>query len=567
MSECRTSLKFPRSNIEHGRLKRVDTTDGLRTKYRALWAMKKTIVIGIFTPRLLEAWGIGGRVLDHPGLNLLYNGLLNATITGVFEVTFHASLRSQMDHGSCSSMTIRRRISRLKHGFSCLKTRVLSFWRPCVGGWSDEECGEAEPDGSTGTHDPVLPPVATSPINLLPVEILGEVFLACLLSGGESQHHLFIKPEPRSAPMLLCQVCSRWRQTALSMPSLWSSISTARITQLHQISLLLLWLERSHTSPLSFHLLGSRETPRPEFVSTILSTFLSHTHRWEHVSIVFNEKLAAQFLELSSNTFPQLISIKADVIGCGQAVTEAFPYKMSTISGLRRVSFMTSRTPSSLMVVRWHRLTHVYVSGLPSLASSIFLLGHCREAVEVQLESIMPTDAEPPSTFVLDPLTTLPNLRTLVVTVHEDVGDLLQHFDTPALHYLNILQSSIDGSISRECGAFSDFVERSPQLKKVVITDFGGSENDIIAYLDPVYHQCTHEVFLSSPSVTPRIADMFNERVGIGPEATTQPHVEVDDSIVGWLPDSRSGGLFDRWMSHQTQSRNGSFCALFDDLL
>lgn len=367
--------------------------------------------------------------------------------------------------------------------------------------------------------------------------------------------------------MLLCQVCSRWRRTALSIPSLWSSISTARITQLHQISLLRLWLERSRTSPLSFQLTVSRETLRPGWGSTILSAFLDQSNRWERVSISFDDELAAQFLQLPSNTFPQLHSVKADVIGCGQAITEAFPYKMSTISGLRRFSFMTSRTPSSLMDVQWHRLTHVYVSGLPSLASSIFLLGHCREAVEAQLESTMPTDAEPPSTFVLDPLTTLFNLRTLVVMVHEYVGVLLQHFDTPALHYLNILQSSIDDPILRKCGEFSDFVERSPQLEKVVITDFGASENDILAYLDPVYHQCTPEVLVSSPSVTPRIADMFNERVGIGPEATTPPHVEVDDSIVGWLPDSRSGGLFNRWMAHQTQSRNGSFCAVFDDLL
>jgi hypothetical protein len=99
--------------------------------------------------------------------------------------------------------------------------------------------------------------------------------------------------------------------------------------------------------------------------------------------------------------------------------------------------------------------------------------------------------------------------------------------------------------MSRECRACSDFVERSPQLEKLVITDFGASENDILAYLSPVYDRSIHEVLVSSSSVTQRIVNMFNKRAGVGPEVTTQPHVEVDDSIVGWLPGSRNGGLFD----------------------
>ncbi|KIJ97332.1 hypothetical protein K443DRAFT_254715 [Laccaria amethystina LaAM-08-1] len=74
---------------------------------------------------------------------------------------------------------------------------------------------------------------------------------------------------------------------------------------------------------------------------------------------------------------------------------------------------------------QWSSLTHVHVSRLPSLASSIFLLGHCRVAVGVQLQSTTPIDAEPPSAFVLDLLTTLSNLCTLVVTAHEDVSVLL----------------------------------------------------------------------------------------------------------------------------------------------
>ena len=88
----------------------------------------------------------------------------------------------------------------------------------------------------------------------------------------------------------------------------------------------------------------------------------------------------------------------------------------------------------------------------------------------------------------------------------------------------------------------------------VLLQHLGASENDILAYLDPVYGGCIHQVLVSSPFATQRIADMFNKRAGIGPEATTQPHIEVNDSIVGWLPDSPSGCLFDSMMDAPSNS-------------
>ncbi|GLB42461.1 hypothetical protein LshimejAT787_1104760 [Lyophyllum shimeji] len=58
-----------------------------------------------------------------------------------------------------------------------------------------------------------------APVHLLPDEILQEIFLACLPAELRE-----CRPTRSQAPLLLCQVCSRWRSLALSTPQLWSSL-------------------------------------------------------------------------------------------------------------------------------------------------------------------------------------------------------------------------------------------------------------------------------------------------------------------------------------------------------
>lgn len=58
---------------------------------------------------------------------------------------------------------------------------------------------------------------AMSPIERLPLEILGEVFLHSI-----PENHRF---SLNAAPLSLCKVCSLWRRLALSLNALWASIS------------------------------------------------------------------------------------------------------------------------------------------------------------------------------------------------------------------------------------------------------------------------------------------------------------------------------------------------------
>ncbi|KAJ7645619.1 hypothetical protein DFH06DRAFT_1425463, partial [Mycena polygramma] len=71
----------------------------------------------------------------------------------------------------------------------------------------------------------------TSPLRLLPPEILSLIFLQCLPSE-EHEHDLrdprdrriLQNPSPNTAPLLLVRICSRWRHIALATPMLWSRL-------------------------------------------------------------------------------------------------------------------------------------------------------------------------------------------------------------------------------------------------------------------------------------------------------------------------------------------------------
>ncbi|KAJ7111723.1 hypothetical protein C8R44DRAFT_583083, partial [Mycena epipterygia] len=53
------------------------------------------------------------------------------------------------------------------------------------------------------------------PVLSLPTEIASHIFVACLPSDG------FVRPSPSKPPLTLAQVCSLWRDIALSTCDLW----------------------------------------------------------------------------------------------------------------------------------------------------------------------------------------------------------------------------------------------------------------------------------------------------------------------------------------------------------
>lgn len=87
-----------------------------------------------------------------------------------------------------------------------------------------------------------------SPIRLIPTELLAEIFVLM------PDPFPYYRPRSDSAPLLLCQVCSVWRNVAIGLPALWTGItithlSTENFTK--QMNLANIWLDRAKSLPVS----------------------------------------------------------------------------------------------------------------------------------------------------------------------------------------------------------------------------------------------------------------------------------------------------------------------------
>jgi hypothetical protein len=95
--------------------------------------------------------------------------------------------------------------------------------------------------------------VRISPASYLPTEILQHIFKACL----RDKH--YVEPDIRSAPLLLCHICRRWRDVAEATPELWSSIglNDRCIDNDSFTAMVSRWLAASHDRPLAVKILCS----------------------------------------------------------------------------------------------------------------------------------------------------------------------------------------------------------------------------------------------------------------------------------------------------------------------
>ncbi|KAJ7186439.1 hypothetical protein C8R46DRAFT_1057195 [Mycena filopes] len=59
------------------------------------------------------------------------------------------------------------------------------------------------------------------PVLSTPVELISEIFIACLPDNGR------VQPSRYAAPLVLAQICRQWREIALATPQLWRSVDFA----------------------------------------------------------------------------------------------------------------------------------------------------------------------------------------------------------------------------------------------------------------------------------------------------------------------------------------------------
>ncbi|KAJ7857777.1 hypothetical protein B0H13DRAFT_1156463 [Mycena leptocephala] len=90
----------------------------------------------------------------------------------------------------------------------------------------------------------------TSPLRVLPPEILSLIFMNC--PRADAGTRAIRNPSPLLAPLLLVQICSRWRRVALDTPMLWTELQLVHPrNQLRDNIMLENWVSNASPLPIS----------------------------------------------------------------------------------------------------------------------------------------------------------------------------------------------------------------------------------------------------------------------------------------------------------------------------
>ncbi|KAJ7913524.1 hypothetical protein B0H13DRAFT_2468593 [Mycena leptocephala] len=161
-----------------------------------------------------------------------------------------------------------------------------------------------------------------SPVRRLPLDIIQEIFMACLPT------HRNCVMSASEAPVLLGRICSAWRAISLSTPPLWASLhivepmhssgseepSTLIKEKMEQrLETTKTWLGRSGQCPLSISLescpnnaFDDRRRPHPGYFLRALIPFAS---RWQHISFTAQPTSLNAMSLLAETDVPMLETI------------------------------------------------------------------------------------------------------------------------------------------------------------------------------------------------------------------------------------------------------------------
>ncbi|KAJ7157558.1 hypothetical protein C8R43DRAFT_402159 [Mycena crocata] len=284
-----------------------------------------------------------------------------------------------------------------------------------------------------------------SPARRLPEDIVRNIFMECI---PLERNPLIIQQDP---PILLCQICSAWRNLALSTPRLWTAVHVVIPNQPKvQVltEMLSLWLGRSGVLPLSISVVFSRtwggdtDAPLP-----LLTRLMEFARRWKHIVFTFpHHKNFAVLETLSSDDVPVLESITVQGIerrvrwaapDNGDYPPDSFKF-LSFLDNptLRRVSISYHRELRRFPLP-WGRLSSLsFENGSFSCNEAVALLRDCPALETCRLVLGYPFE---PAVFSESPIS-LPHLQDLWVCAqthdHLDIVSFFKALNLPNLHTL-----------------------------------------------------------------------------------------------------------------------------------
>ncbi|KAJ7143067.1 hypothetical protein C8R43DRAFT_1199574 [Mycena crocata] len=281
----------------------------------------------------------------------------------------------------------------------------------------------------------------------LPPEILSEIFIHCLSDDA------FIRPDPTTAPLILCRICRQFKEIALTTPTLWSSLfmDLSRSEEVWGYELEAEYIGFCRRTPLSLYL-TELEGTWPASLLPFYQDIAVLAPQWRNVRLDFTIDLAETLL--SAENFPLLeeLTITSDA---GESYFD-FP-DVSTFRHapkLRKVFIDT--TLIRHIQLPWHRLT-TFRNCCVNLLTIFAIL---RDASSLVDASFGTDDWDDPPLGL--PVTILQriHLQSLTLIGAETIA-IINWLKTPALKSLEFLSYNSSAS---ESSAFLSFVSRSSFL-------------------------------------------------------------------------------------------------------
>ncbi|KAF7363823.1 F-box domain-containing protein [Mycena sanguinolenta] len=186
----------------------------------------------------------------------------------------------------------------------------------------------------------------------LPNEILGEIFVYCLREPEPDGHPFGVlsKLDPNDAPLVLCAVCRRWRDIALTTPGLWGSFSIQQTSVLSDsgadyVEFCRTWLSRAGITPVSIEFEAWIEHKR---VLSLLEVIGGLAQRWQRAWLTFDPDLLKALRLPEAGKFPFL-----EQLALGTSFSE-LSLSFCDAPRLRDV-YLVESTPQ--IRLPWHQLT------------------------------------------------------------------------------------------------------------------------------------------------------------------------------------------------------------------
>ncbi|KAJ7623501.1 hypothetical protein FB45DRAFT_925823 [Roridomyces roridus] len=318
---------------------------------------------------------------------------------------------------------------------------------------------------------------------VLPPELVSTVFTFCLPDDE------FIYPDPCAAPLVLLQICTRWRWIAITTPALWTSLYID-FDCFHNgrddVDVLLCdWISRSGSLPLSIkiaddfaifqHRLNKRQ------MKAVFGMVGKHSARWQDMCFVLYPEHSA-FLFPVSGDFPVLRKL---IVECQPDAAPGSVYPSRALDGaymLRELRFHTLRWPD--LAMPWNSV-ELYCSDDIGVSASLDVLRNGINLIKCSLSLVH----EPPrSSASLPPRASLQEL-TLVECANDPTEsllsmNLLRNLTLPSLKHLTLKFHDASGRPSVDVREFVSFVTRSSiQLESLTLCLVPGPVQTVILCL------------------------------------------------------------------------------------